>query len=41
MLERLHHIQTIELKCDPELVPFYARFGMEEAHGTALRRRES
>ena len=40
MLDRLSHIQTIELMCDPDLVPFYARFGMKESHGMVLRRRE-
>ena len=40
MLERLSHIQTIELMCDPELVPFYERFGMKPTTGMALRRRE-
>ncbi len=40
MLERLSHIQTIELMCDSELVPFYERFGMTTATGMVLRRRE-
>jgi len=40
MLERLGDIQTIELMCDPELVPFYANFGMTPASGMVLRRRE-
>ena len=40
ILDRLSHIQTIELMCDPDLVPFYARFGMKESHGMVLRRRE-
>jgi GNAT superfamily N-acetyltransferase len=39
MLERLRHIQTIELMCDPEQVPFYERFGMHPSGGMALRRR--
>jgi ribosomal protein S18 acetylase RimI-like enzyme len=38
--DQLHDIQTIELMCDPELVPFYARFGMEPSAGMVLRRRE-
>jgi ribosomal protein S18 acetylase RimI-like enzyme len=41
MLERLSHIQTIELMCDPELVPFYERFGMKPSSGMVLRRREA
>lgn len=40
MLERLHHIQTIELMCDSDLVPFYERFGMKSTSGMVLRRRE-
>lgn len=40
MLERLSHIQTIELMCDADLVPFYERFGMRPAAGMVLRRRE-
>jgi ribosomal protein S18 acetylase RimI-like enzyme len=40
MLERLSDIQTIELMCDPELAPFYTRFGMKPASGMVLRRRE-
>ncbi|MCA9880920.1 MAG: GNAT family N-acetyltransferase, partial [Thermomicrobiales bacterium] len=28
MLDRLSHIQTIELMCDTDLVPFYEQFGM-------------
>jgi ribosomal protein S18 acetylase RimI-like enzyme len=40
MLQRLSHIQTIELMCDADLVPFYERFGMRPASGMVLRRRE-
>lgn len=40
MLERLRHIQTIELMCDADLVPFYERFGMKPTTGMVLRRRE-
>src|SRR5215204_1603892 len=40
MLERLGEIQTIELMCDPELAPFYARLGMTPTSGMVLRRRE-
>jgi predicted N-acetyltransferase YhbS len=39
MLEQLDHIQTIELMCDPDLVPFYERFGMRPSGGMVLRRR--
>lgn len=40
MLARLSHIQTIELMCDADLIPFYERFGMNPATGMVLRRRE-
>src|SRR5215208_3694883 len=40
MLERLGDIQTIELMCDPDLIPFYTHFGMTPASGMVLRRRE-
>ncbi|MFT4039886.1 MAG: GNAT family N-acetyltransferase [Thermomicrobiales bacterium] len=40
MLDRLSHIQTIELMCDTDLVPFYERFGMRPSGGMVLRRRE-
>ncbi len=40
MLDRLRHIQTIELMCGPELIPFYERFGMRPSPGMVLRRRE-
>ncbi|MCA9880257.1 MAG: GNAT family N-acetyltransferase [Thermomicrobiales bacterium] len=40
MLDRLSHIQTIELMCDEHLVPFYAQFGMKRSGGMVLRRRE-
>jgi ribosomal protein S18 acetylase RimI-like enzyme len=39
MLDQLSHIQTIELMCDPDLVPFYERFGMKPSGGMVLRRR--
>ena len=40
MLDRLGHIQTIELMCDADLVPFYEQFGMKPSGGMVLRRRE-
>jgi len=40
MLDRLSHIQTIELMCDSHLVPFYEQFGMKPSGGMVLRRRE-
>ena len=40
MLDRLSYIQTIELMCDADLVPFYEQFGMKPSGGMVLRRRE-
>lgn len=40
MLQQLSHIQTIELMCDMDLIPFYQRFGMKPTNGMVLRRRE-
>ncbi len=40
MLDRLSHIQTIELMCDADLVAFYEQFGMKPSGGMVLRRRE-
>lgn len=40
MLDRLSHIQTIELMCDADLVSFYEQFGMKPSNGMVLRRRE-
>ena len=40
MLQQLSHIQTIELMCDTDLIPFYERFGMTPTNGMVLRRRE-
>jgi GNAT superfamily N-acetyltransferase len=40
MLEQLADIQTIELMCDADLIPFYQRFGMKPTTGMVLRRRE-
>ncbi len=40
MLDRLSHIQTIELMCDAGVVPFYEQFGKKPSGGMVLRRRE-
>ena len=40
LLDRLSYIQTIELMCDADLVPFYEQFGMKPSGGMVLRRRE-
>lgn len=39
MLERLARIPNIDLMCDPDVVPFYERFGMTRATGMVMRRR--
>jgi ribosomal protein S18 acetylase RimI-like enzyme len=38
MLEQLRGLRTVDLMCDPELQPFYARFGMVPSHGMVVRR---
>ena len=37
MLERLGELYMVDLLCDPELQPFYARFGMRPAVGMMRR----
>ena len=39
MLERLEHLYAVDLVCDPELQPFYRRFGMQPGTSMMLRRR--
>jgi ribosomal protein S18 acetylase RimI-like enzyme len=38
MLDRLGHLPNVDLLCDPDVVPFYQRFGMRPAQGMVLRR---
>lgn len=40
MLERLRSLYMIDLLCDPELQPWYARFGMQPATGMLVRNYE-
>lgn len=40
MLEKLSALYMVDLICDPELQPFYARFGMKQATGMMLRNLE-
>ena len=40
MLEKLSGLYMVDLICDPELQPFYARFGMKPAFGMMLRNYE-
>lgn len=37
MIERLRNLYMIDLLCDPELQPYYARFGMRPSTGMLLR----
>jgi ribosomal protein S18 acetylase RimI-like enzyme len=37
MLEKLRDLYMVDLICDPELQPFYARFGMRPYTGMILR----
>ena len=38
MLERLGHLPNGDLLCDPDVMPFYERFGMKPCVGMVLRR---
>lgn len=38
MLDRLEHIPYVELMAEPDVVPFYERFGMMPATGMVIRR---
>lgn len=38
LLHELRDFYAVDLLCDPELVPFYERFGMKKAVGMAIRR---
>ena len=38
ILDRLGQLPNVDLLCDPEVVPFYKRFGMKPVGGMALRR---
>jgi len=37
MLEKLNSLYMVDIVCDPELQPFYVRFGMKPAIGMMLR----
>jgi len=37
MLTRLHKLHMIDLLCDPDIQPFYARLGMRPATGMLIR----
>lgn len=37
MLESLSHLYSVDLMCDPEVVPFYERQGMRPAGGMIIR----
>jgi predicted N-acetyltransferase YhbS len=38
MLAKLQHCYMVDLLCDPELVSFYERLGMQAASGACMRR---
>jgi GNAT superfamily N-acetyltransferase len=38
MLDRLSHLPNVDLLCDPDVMPFYERFGMRPVGGMMLRR---
>jgi len=38
MHERLGHLPNVDLLCDPDVMPFYERFGMQHADGMVMRR---
>jgi len=38
MLEKVEHIQAIDLTCDKHLQPFYERFGMLKSVGMVIRK---
>jgi len=40
MLDNLTRLYMVDLLCDPELQPFYARLGMKAASGMMLRKYE-
>jgi len=37
MLQRLAYLYMIDITCDPELAPFYSRFGMRSYHSMIVR----
>jgi GNAT superfamily N-acetyltransferase len=37
MVEKLRHLYAIDLMCDPELQPFYARYGFRPSTGMVIR----
>lgn len=39
MLARLADLPNVDLLCDPDVVPFYERFGMTPVTGMVIRRR--
>ena len=38
LLDELNEFYAVDVICDPELVPFYERFGMRKSVGMAIRR---
>jgi ribosomal protein S18 acetylase RimI-like enzyme len=40
MLAKLEHLYMVDLLCDPDLQPFYARLGMHQTTGMLIRRHD-
>lgn len=40
MLDKCRHIPNIDLMCDPDVQPFYERFGMQSCGGMIIRRHD-
>ena len=36
LMERLHAVESIELSCQPEMIPFYRRWGFTDEFGGSL-----
>ena len=39
MFEKLKHLYAIDLVCDPQVQPFYEKFGLNQYHSMVTRRR--
>jgi predicted N-acetyltransferase YhbS len=37
LLEKLHGIYTVDMLCDPELIPYFESTGMKRAEGVVIR----
>ena len=41
MMEKLSRFYMVDVVCDPDFMPFYARFGMQPGNAMMLRRRDA